>query len=188
MADNVNNFLGSDFHGRIASDANIPQEDVQKYILATSDSAKGMQTDINHYVTRDRINNASFRQKLDPISKNILRWQNPLEFVFEDISTFDVENPIVRSLLREFDVGKNVVAGDLAKSAPGPPGHDFVIQYRLNTLRGIETEPKKRNNNNNNNSNNLSPPPSPASIPPGPGPFIPPPPRPPFQPPPSVFN
>ena len=40
--------------------------------LATSDFAKDMQTDINHYVTRDRINNASFRQKLDPISKNIL--------------------------------------------------------------------------------------------------------------------
>ena len=73
LADIVDNFLGSDFYGRIASDANIPPEDVQKYILATSDSAKGMQTDINHYVTRDRINNASFRQKLDPISKNILR-------------------------------------------------------------------------------------------------------------------
>ena len=38
-----------------------------------------MKTDINHYVTKDRINNASFRQKLDPISKNILRRQNPLE-------------------------------------------------------------------------------------------------------------
>ena len=49
----------------------MPPEDVQKYILATSDFTKGMQTDINHYVTRDRINNASFRQKLDPISKNI---------------------------------------------------------------------------------------------------------------------
>ena len=66
-----------------------------------------MQTDINHYVTKDRINNASFRQKLDLISKNILRKQNPLELVFEDISTFDVENPIVGLLLRELDVGKN---------------------------------------------------------------------------------
>ena len=63
--------------------------------------------DINHYVTRDRINDASFRQRLDPISKNILRRQNPLELVFEDISTFDAENPIVGSLLRETDVKKN---------------------------------------------------------------------------------
>ena len=93
--------MGSDFYGMIANDSNIPSEDIQKYILATSHFAKGMQTDINHYVTRDRINNASFRQKLDPISKNIIRRQNPLELVFEDISTFDAENAIVGSLLKE---------------------------------------------------------------------------------------
>ena len=63
--------------------------------MATSDFAKSIQTDINHYVTRDRINDASFRQRLDPISKNILRRQNPTELVFEDISTFDPENPLV---------------------------------------------------------------------------------------------
>ena len=38
-------------------------EDLQKYILATSDFAKSIQTDIIDYVTRDRINDASFRQK-----------------------------------------------------------------------------------------------------------------------------
>ena len=48
LADNVDNFLGSDFYGKIASDANIPPKEVQKYILATSDFAKGMHTDINH--------------------------------------------------------------------------------------------------------------------------------------------
>ena len=85
----------------------IPNDDVQKYILATSAFAKSIQTDINHYVTRDRINDASLKQKLDPISKNILRWQNPVEVVFEDVSTFDAENPIVGSLLREIDLNKN---------------------------------------------------------------------------------
>ena len=106
MADNVDNFIGSDFYRRIANESNLPSEDVQKYILATSDFTKGIQTDINHYVTKNRINNASFREKLDPISKNILRRQNTLELVFEDISTFDAENPIVGSLLKELDVGK----------------------------------------------------------------------------------
>ena len=66
-----------------------------------------MQTDINHYVTKIRINDASFRQKVDPISKNILRRQNLLELVFEDISTFDAENPIVGNLLREIDIKKS---------------------------------------------------------------------------------
>ena len=73
LADNVDNFIGSDFYSRITTDADIPKEDVQKYILATSDFAKSIQTDINHYVMRDKINDASFRQRLDPISKNILR-------------------------------------------------------------------------------------------------------------------
>ena len=98
LADRID--TDSDFYSKIANDANIPKEDVQKYLLATSDFTKSMQTDINHYVTKDRINDASFRQKLVPISKNILRRQNPLELVFEDIPTFDAENPIVVSLVR----------------------------------------------------------------------------------------
>ena len=113
LADNVDNFLGSDFCGQIANDYNIPSEDIQKYVLVTSDFAKGMQTDINHYMTKDRIDSASFRQKLDLISKNILRRQNPLELVFKDISTFDAENRIVGSLLRELDIGKKSLASDL---------------------------------------------------------------------------
>ena len=105
LADDIN--TDSDFYWRIAADTDIPKGDVQKYLLATSDFAKSIQTDINHYVTKDRINNASYRQKLDPISKNILRRQNPLELVFEDISTIDAENPIVGSLLREIDIKKS---------------------------------------------------------------------------------
>ena len=114
LADNIN--TTSDFYSRIAADADIPKEDVQKYILATSDFAKSIQIDIDHYVTRERINNASFRQRLDPISKNILRRQNPLELVFEDISTFDAENPIVGSLLREIDIKKKQSDSDFIKS------------------------------------------------------------------------
>ena len=111
-----------DFYSRITADADIPKEDVQKYILVTSDFAKSMQADINHYVTRDRINDASFRQKLDSISKNILRRQNPLELVFEDISTFDAENPIVESLLREIELKKKQTDSDFIKSIPSHPG------------------------------------------------------------------
>ena len=60
-ADNVDTFICCDFYGGIANDSNIPSENIYKYILATSDFAKGMQTSINHYVARDRTNNASFR-------------------------------------------------------------------------------------------------------------------------------
>ena len=154
LADNVDN--GSNFFSRITADAGIPREDVQKYILATSEFAKSIQTDINHYVTRDRINDASFRQRLDLISKNILRSQNPLELVFEDISIFDAENPIVGSLLREIDIKKKQSDSDCIKSLPSHPGKEFEIKKRLDKLRGINTSFSNNKNNNNNNNNNNS--------------------------------
>ena len=130
-------------------------------------------------MTRGRISIASFRQKLDPIRKKDLRRQNPLELVFQDISTFDAENPIVRSLLRELDLGQKVSGNNLIKHTPGPPGQDFALRNRLNKLRDRQ-KPK------NNNSNNISPPRSLSALPPpGRGPFIPPPPL--YQPAPSVF-
>ena len=70
----------------------VPSDDVKNFLLATSNFGKGMQDDINISVTRDRLNNASFRQKLDPIAKNIFSRENPLELVFKDISTFDAQN------------------------------------------------------------------------------------------------
>ena len=129
FADRVD--TNNDFFADIANDANVPKEDVQKYLLVTSDFAKSMQTDINYHVTRDRINDASFRQKLDPISKNILRRQNPLELVFEDISTFDAENPIIGSLLREIDIKEKQSDSDFIKSLPSQPGKEFEIKKKI---------------------------------------------------------
>ena len=49
-------------------------------------------------------------------------YKNPLEVVFEDISTFNGENPIVGSLLTELDVKKKVLASDLIKDVPNALG------------------------------------------------------------------
>ena len=109
-------------------------------------------------VTRDKINDASFRQKLDPISKNILRRQNLLELVFEDISTFDAENLIVRSFLRELDLKKKQSDSDFIKSLPSQPGKEFEIKKRLDRLRQGGKNFRGKNNNsagNNNNNNNF---------------------------------
>ena len=112
---------------------NILSEDVQKYLLATSDFAKDIQDDINLYVTQDRLNNTSFRQKLNTIAKNIFRRQNPLELVFQDISTFDVQSPVVGSLFHKFDISNKDVASTLIKKAPNTI--DIDIQNRLNALK-----------------------------------------------------
>ena len=164
LADNVDTFLGSDFYGRITKDSDLLTEDVQKYILATSDFSRGIQTDINHYITKVRKIDASFRQKLAPTSKNIIRWQNPLELVFEDVSTFNAESPIVGSLLREIDLNKKQTDSDLIKSLPSQPGKEFEIKKRLDSLRNIKNPSRKSNNNNNNSNNNAG-----GNLFPGPG-------------------
>ena len=84
--------------------------------------------------------------KLDPISKNILRRQNPLELVFEDISTFDAETSIVGSLLREIDIKKNRSGSHFIRSLLSHPGKEFEIQKRLDKLKGTNNV---FNNNNN---------------------------------------
>ena len=53
LSDNVDNFLGSDFYSRITADADIPKEDVKKYILATSDFAKSIHRQISIIMSRE---------------------------------------------------------------------------------------------------------------------------------------
>ena len=89
---------------------------------------------------------------MDPTSKNILRRQNPLEIVFDEISTFDAENPIVASLLREIDPNKKQTDSDFIKSLPSHPGKEFEIQKRIDRLRNIQKFNKNNNNDNNNNN------------------------------------
>ena len=115
LAQDINSSVNEHFFGKIANNAETPSEDVQKYLLATSDFTEDMQDNINLNFTRDRLNNASFRQTLDPIAKNVFRKQNPLELVFKDISTFDAQNPIVGLLLPELDIGKEDVTSKLIK-------------------------------------------------------------------------
>ena len=130
-----------------------------------------MQDDNNTYVTRDWLNNASFRQKLDPIAKKIFRRQSPLELFFKDISTFDAQNPIIGNLLREIEVGKKDITRKLLKKAPSLK--DIEVESRLEAL-------KKRNDSD---ENNIFPPPPPLTN------FPPPSPPSPFQssPPPTCF-
>ena len=97
-------------------------------------------------------------KKLYPISKNSIGRQNPLELVFENISTFDVENPIVGSLLR-LNNGKKDIASELIKKTPRPLGKDFAIRKRLEKLKN---RPESKDDDDDFN---LSPPPSPLQPP-----------------------
>ena len=81
-------------------------EDVKKFLLATSNFGEEIQGELDLYVTKNRLNEASYRRRLYPISKNIIRNKNPIELLFKDVKHFDAQNPVIGSLIKEVDVGK----------------------------------------------------------------------------------
>ena len=73
--------------------------------------------------------NASFRQKLYPVIQNILRRENPLELVFDDISTFDAQNLIVtRTWYRKKDIASELIKKPVP---PIPPLPGLIMSYKI---------------------------------------------------------
>ena len=66
-------------------------KDVKKFVLANSNFVEEIQGELDLYVTNNRLNKASFRRRLDPISKNIGN-KNPIELLFKDVKHFDAQN------------------------------------------------------------------------------------------------
>ena len=116
-----------------------------------------------------RLSKASFKQKLDPISKNIIRNSNRLELAFKEISACHVPNPVIGSLLRKIDIEEKKDLHRILAKAPNP--RDIRIFAKASNPQDIELLAHldkhrhfKNNTINNNNNNNFplqSPPPPP---------------------------
>ena len=78
--------LVTEFQKNIASEA--LKKDIKYFLLATSDFGEEIQRQIDLYVTQDRLNEASFRKKLDLILKNIIRNHNLLKILSYFLKTF----------------------------------------------------------------------------------------------------
>ena len=142
-AEEIDSVINMDFQRKIVSE--MPNEDVRNHLLATTEFGQEIQSDIDLYITRDRLNQASFRTRLDPIAKNVIRNQNPLKLVFKHIKHFDGKNPVTGSLIRAIHVGKK---DDLSKLlAKAPSIKDLEIRSRLEFL------------GSGNNNDNFQPPP-----------------------------
>ena len=117
---------------------------LKTFLLGTSDYARSIQSGIDLYVTRGRHNQASFCRKLDSIEKSIWRTENPLALLFKDVATFDAQNPVIGSLLREIDLGKNKTKSTIL----------------LHRFKKLKETPISYNNNDDddddNNDNNIN--------------------------------
>ena len=105
-ANDVDADLPSTVANKILAEYQILTDDIKNFLLGTSNYARGIQSDIDLYVTRGRHNQASFRRKLDPIEKSVWRRENPLALLFKDVANFDAQNPVIGSLLGEIDLEK----------------------------------------------------------------------------------
>ena len=111
-------------------------EDVKKFLLALIDFGNEIQGGLNLYGMCGKLNSASFIRKLDPISKNVIRNQNPIEFWFKDLNHFDAQNPVTGNFIKEIDIGKKKYINKILKGAPDII--DLELRLRLNRLRDNE--------------------------------------------------
>ena len=67
--------------------------------MATDLLEDSIQENVDMIVTDNSFNNASIRQALDTKFPSVMKKPNPVEVMFKDKSRFDVQNPVVGSLI-----------------------------------------------------------------------------------------
>ena len=109
-------------------------EDVKKFLFALIDFGNKIQGGLNLYGMCGKLNSAGFRRKFDPISKNVIRNQNPIEFWCKDLKHFHAQNPVIGNFIKEVDIGQKKDKSKILKGAP-----DIIdLRSRLNRLRDDE--------------------------------------------------
>ena len=139
---------------------------LQKSHLATGLLQDSVQQSLNVKVTNGGFNDAAVRRELDLKYPSIMKKLNPIDFDFKDEAKFDVQNPIIGSLVTQVQKNKTNEKAILNQVSGVPSTKDIELAKRLVNLRG------ETNNNNNNNNNNFPPflPPLPLPTTPPPSP------------------
>ena len=122
------------------------------------------------------------------------RTENPLALLFKDNATFDAQNPIIGSLLREIDLAKKSTNSGLIKKtlSKAPDINDTIL---IQIFKKLKENPINYGKDDDDDDNNNKP----NTFEPGPAPppptfsdfsdiFEPPPPPPSTQQPPSIFQ
>ena len=121
-------------------------KDVKNFLWATSNFSEEIQGRLDLYVTNNRLNKASFKRRLDSVSKNIIRNTNQIELLFKDVKHFYAQNPVIGSLIKEDDVGKTKYWSKFLGKAPDI--RDLEIQSRLHKFREKNEFFNREDNNN----------------------------------------
>ena len=153
------------------------REDLQKYLLATENLNKTIEESLEIAVGHAKINDESAVRHVsdrdDPLYKFFKENDNPLDVVYRKQAKFDVQNPIIGSLLQQ--INKSKLPGyEETKNIldKGPDPNVFDLEDRFNKLFDRERPGQKGLvdkyfDNNDNDDDDDSPPGSPG-VPPAP--------------------
>ena len=94
-------------------------------------------------VTDGFFNNAAVRRELDQKYPTLMKKPNPVNVIFKDKAHFDVQNPIIGTLVAQVSNNEKAIFEQIKKA---PSTKDVAISERLQKL-------KKFNNKNSKNDN-----------------------------------
>ena len=141
------------------------REDLQKWILATSDFGRELQQDINEITGGDeKFNNAVLRRALDLKSDGLFRNPQPISLLFIDVEKFHQQNPITGKLATQINVSK-LSERDLVKRK-FLEGEISKIEDRLHNLKNGKVNKDDDDNNDDDNDEPPTPPKGGSSAPP----------------------
>ena len=139
-------------------DAVKNREDLQKYILATSDFGHELQENINQITGGDeKFNNAIVRRALDLKNEDLFRNPQPITLPFNNVEKFHQQNPIIGKLATQINA-KKLTERELIKNQLGEL-KDRELADRLYRLKYGKDEKK-------NDDDDDDEPKSPPKVPP----------------------
>ena len=112
------------------------REDLQAYLLATEDLDRTLDESLKLAVTHGKLNDASkvrhVSERNDPKYQFFKQNDNPLDVVYREKAKFDVQNPIIGSLIQQINRGrltdKNI--DEALKKAPNTKVLDVEERWR----------------------------------------------------------
>ena len=108
---------------------------LQKYLLATDLLQDTIQENLNMIVTDCDFNNMSVRRELDTKYPSVMKKSNQIDVVFKDKAKFDVQNPVVGSLIVQVQENKKKEREYLKQLSGAPSVTDIDIGKRLKELK-----------------------------------------------------
>ena len=141
-------------------DAIKNREDLQKYILATSDFGHELQQNINEITGGDeKFNNAIVRRALDLKNEDLFRNPQPITLLFNNVEKFHQQNPIIGKLATQINA-KKLSEKEQIRNQLGEL-KDREIEDRLYRLRYGKNDNKNNNDEDDNDDDPKSPPKAP---------------------------